>query len=520
MRSALVVAVVVAVLGTCTAAVVVPLVSSTAGDQALAAVPADATLYATAYVEPSLSQQRAVGELLSRFNVPREQVDSLLSQTIEPLAQIGLEYDRDIKPWLGNQVSLFVLPVQGAQSGQEPDGAVLVATEDVAATRAAVERALGTAGIQPETRTHAETEYQVDPASGAAIGYIGNFVVAGTERGFTAAVDASRGQNLSSREEYAQTASRLPTDVLISVWADPAALAGLAAAASDLPGSMGVPEAGLGQQQPTAVALRMEADALVFETATLVPPDAPPPAVFANDGFLGQLPSGAVAALGIPALGQVATQLLDNVANVPGAEGAAAIEEGFETQTGLSLRNDVLRWMGDAGLVVRGTSLDALDGGLVMTSSDPAATTRFVETLRTQAEGLGVTIAPAQSGTLQGFSVQDAAPAPVTVLGGDRLVIGYGPVESLVAPTERLGDSEVFGAANGALGGGWMPTLFIDVSAAVTLGETAAGGAAALGPTYATDVSPRLRQVRALIGGTRREGNTTRQRLAVLFADG
>ena len=521
MRSGLVVAFLVAVLGTCTASVVVPLVAGPPGSQdaALALVPADAALYATAYLQPSLSQRRAVGGLLERFNVPREQVDGLLNQAVQPLTQVGLEYERDIKPWLGDQVAAFILPTT---AGAEPDGAALVASTDIAATRQAVDRAVAAGGVQRETRVHAGVEYQVDPGSGAAVGFVNSFLVAGTERGFTAAVDASRGPGLATRAEYRDTVATLPTDNLLSVWGNPAGLSGLTAVAEDAgaPPAMNLPAAGLAQQRPSALALRMEESALVFETATLLDPNAPAGTQFADAGFLGQLPSGAIAALGIPALGEWGTRALDTFAAAPGGEGTPAIEEGFTTQTGLSLRQDVLRWMGDTGLFVGGTAPGNLNGGLVVRSLDPEATRRAVTTLQTKAVELGMTTVPAQQGTLAGFTVQQGAPAPVTVLGGEQLVVGYGPgaAESAAAPAQRLADSAVYGSAVAALGGGWAPTMFIDVGAAVELGEAFAGQAGVLPPTYAADVKPRVSQVAALTAGTRRDGATTRQRFVVVFA--
>lgn len=482
-------------------------------DAALAAVPVDATLYATAYLQPSLSQARAVGELLERFDVPRQQIDQALSQTVEPLAEVGLEYERDIQPWLGNQVAVFALPAAGADAA--PDGAALFATTDIAATRRAVDRVLATAGGSPaEVRSHAGVEYQVvNTGTEVAVGYVNDFVVVGTVRAFTASVDATTTQGLAARPEYAQTATTLPGDNLLLVWFDPEALSGL-------PGVDGSAATGLAQQQPTVTVLRMDGGALVVETATLIDPEAPPPLEFSTPDVLADLPSDAIAAVGIPALGEAAIRFLDTFADVPGTEGARAAEEGFETQTGLSLRNDVLRWMGDAALFVSGTTPDAIIGGLTVASSDAAATARVVETMRLQVGSVGLEPSPVELEGLTGFSVQEGAPAPISVLGGNRFVVGYGAgaVEPLLAPAQRLADSETYVAADSALGGDWMPTLFIDVGAARTLGEAAAGGAAALGPTYANDVAPRLEQVRAVIAGTRRVDNTTRQRLAVLFA--
>ena len=50
----------------------------------------------------------------------------------------------------------------------------------------------------------------------------------------------------------------------------------------------------------------------------------------------------------------------------------------FEQQTGIDLREDVLSWMGDAGVFVPGTTLSDIGGALVVESKDAAKSEAFV----------------------------------------------------------------------------------------------------------------------------------------------
>ena len=84
--------------------------------------------------------------------------------------------------------------------------------------------------------------------------------------------------------------------------------------------------------------------------------------------------------------------------------------------------------MGDFGLFVRGTSLADLDGGLVVETTDPAATERFLSRLgqlaRAQNDS-GTTVEPLGAGWRTGFTVRDdEVPQPIHLfVRGDRFVI-------------------------------------------------------------------------------------------------
>ena len=104
--------------------------------------------------------------------------------------------------------------------------------------------------------------------------------------------------------------------------------------------------------------------------------------------LLGDLPADSWVALGQKDLGKLIGFYEDAFAAVAG--GRDAIEGQFKAATGLDLQQDVLSWMGDFGIFVRGTSLASLDGALVVQTSDEAKSERFLAALahlaRTQSD--------------------------------------------------------------------------------------------------------------------------------------
>ena len=60
----------------------------------------------------------------------------------------------------------------------------------------------------------------------------------------------------------------------------------------------------------------------------------------------------------------------------------ATLLQGLQSQLGIDVQKDLLSWMGDAALFVRGTSMDDLGGALVVKSKDPAASRKAIGTLR------------------------------------------------------------------------------------------------------------------------------------------
>jgi hypothetical protein len=97
-------------------------------------VPPDALLYAHLSTSEGRTQDARLVELAGRFSVLRERLPSL-AMALTPAAG-GLDYARDVRPWLGDEVALALL--DGGSAGPEP--LVLAAVDDRAAARRALDK--------------------------------------------------------------------------------------------------------------------------------------------------------------------------------------------------------------------------------------------------------------------------------------------------------------------------------------------------------------------------------------------
>ncbi|MDQ4065242.1 MAG: DUF3352 domain-containing protein, partial [Actinomycetota bacterium] len=172
---------------------------SPAVDAAVEIVPKDAWLYTNLFVDPSDDQKRALDELLRHFPEIESTNDALneLADFLDRalLAEAGLEFERDIEPWLGDQMAFFL----AGEQEPEADGALLLATTDVDATRDAVRTAVERADTVggPQEASYDGTDYEIiEQTSGPAValGSVGDFFVVGSEQGFKDVVDVAGGE--------------------------------------------------------------------------------------------------------------------------------------------------------------------------------------------------------------------------------------------------------------------------------------------------------------------------------------
>ena len=206
------------------------------------------------------------------------------------------------------------------------------------------------------------------------------------------------------------------------------------------------PAAGLIREHPRGAVRRTldaDNDGVVFEAT--IPEQLGKAFAFFGQGsdLLTDLPADSWLALAQTKFGTLLDYYVDAFAGAAGGRGA--IEQQFHAATGLDLQKDVIDWMGDFAVFVRGTSIADLDGALVIETSDEAASGRFIAALerlaKTQGQGqvqVGRLTAP---GGGDGFTLRSAdIPQPVHVFQkGDRVVFAYGDVaaKDAVDPARR-----------------------------------------------------------------------------------
>ena len=129
-------------------------------------------------------------------------------------------------------------------------------------------------------------------------------------------------------------------------------------------------------------ALQAQPDALRVDAVSIGTPKSSTTGGSGAD-ILATLPGDSWLGLGVANLGQTLDRVVQTVAGGGGLTGVGvnALLGQFKKQTSLDLRQDVLGWMGDAGVFVGGTTSADLGGALVIKTTDPAKTKRTMTVL-------------------------------------------------------------------------------------------------------------------------------------------
>lgn len=446
------------------------LLESPASDDAIKLIPEDSKFYGNVFLDPSNDQKRAIESIIQStpFETPERVQDKLSELFDEGLKDSGCTFEDDIKPWLGNQIAGFA-----TEFSEEAEGAALVATTDEDDALASFEKCGEENWEDLEEKTYKDYEYRVSDDE-ETIGVVNGYLVLATENGFKAVVDtAEGGPTLQDNEEFRAARARHSEDNIAFIYLD---LEGLLQS-MQASGEVGAPEAaalqgfyGAGGVAPLTFSLEAKSKAVVVEYAAELPREGQA-ATFSDlveasveSDVVPTLPGASWGAIGIGSLGDYINTFLDFAAQsgVPG--GRESIEAEFEKQTGLSLTDDLLSWMGDAGLFIQGTGVPTLSGGIVLETSDEAASARAIGVLedfiRAEAKKSGdkeVVLGEPTVPGVEGFAVQPAPglPQPINVVvGGNKVVVAYGDpaTQQALEADDTLEDQEQFQAAQAAVG--------------------------------------------------------------------
>jgi Protein of unknown function (DUF3352) len=472
--------------------------------------PPDAPLYIEVTVRPQDDQAEAAEDALSKL-LDTDDPGGFIAGALEGEfaeesdTDVGLTYEEDVEPWLGERAGIFFEEV----ADEDSSGAFAVATTDPAAAREAMDKAAEADDVEEHDASYAGVEYRADD-DGNAYGIVGDFAVAGTEEGFKAAVDASTGEALSDAEEFRDEAALAPEERMGFMYADPPALLEAAERTGELNARQ---QAGLeilfgdALGAPISAWASVEPDRVSVDVSTVAGEDAPE-----ESPLLRELPADAWYAQARTSTSEELTDYLEAVegAGVPGV-GAGDLSAQLERELGVRLED--LEWIGDAAAYVKGTSLLGLGGAVIAETTDERASARALDRLRIRLEvepDLEVEPIP------DGFSVVPAG-TPIAfhfVQREGRVVAGLGElsVDDAFAPEQTLGDSETFGAALDALGGDAAVGLFVDFETGFELID----GLAGLEPDPGYEQArPYLENLDYVIAGTRREGDRDIHSLAV-----
>ena len=472
--------------------------------------PAGAMLYGEVTIKPAGDQKAALDELASKLPGDKS-FDELIQEGLTKSfreSKTSLSYEKDVKPWLGEQAAFFA-------TGQAKDGdlegvAALIETTDEQAAKDAVDK--GAKGKGKDV-TYKDVEYRRIDSKSAA-GVVDGYLVAGTERGFKAAVDVLKedARPIGESDAYDKALQGVEEDRLGFLYLNTPKL--FESVRGSLGSSAAAPFAKLFKEPYVVTG---DADADGFEFTSTVPQGLANlvlPIFGEGTDLINELPDDSWAALAQPNFGETIDYYVDLFAAAAG--GRETIEQQVRRASGLDLNRDVIGWMEDLGLFARGNSVKTITGAVIIETSDGAASDRALAALERQfrKEGdvrVGKLSAP---GGGKGYTVTDSdLPQPVHIFRREgRVILAYGDAAARDAAqaAKPLGDAADFQAATDSLGDGYDPSAYIAMAPIVSLIESS--GRVSSDPDWAK-AKPYFEAFGALVSGTRKDGDKLVQKV-------
>ena len=469
-------------------------------------IPAGAAMYGEVTLKPEGEQKEAIDAILAKFPGGGEAGDKLKDLIEKGLRESDapVSFKKDIEPWLGDEAAFFA---SGMKNDDFTTVAALVATEDEDKALETVEKT----GEGKISRTEYKgVEYMTDESNEAAAVFDG-FVVLGSEPGVKAVIDTKDGgPKLSEDGRYKKALEGAAEDRLGLFYLNsPELLKTIRQGGTPVPDSFRQYF-----EEPVVATVDADEDGVTFEGS--LPENMGSAALFGQGSeLLTQLPADSWLAMGQTEFGKVLDFYIESFAGVAG--GRDAVARQFKAATGLDLQEDVIDWMGDFGVFVRGSSVSELDGALIIETTDEAASGRFLDAIQrlsqSQAQGLeGFEIKPRSGG---GFTtVIPGAPKPIHAFQeSGRVVFAFGDAAAAdaIEPGETLGDSQDFSATSESLGD-YEVSVYVLMQPIFDLVDSTE----AANDADWQKAKPYLEPLSALVGGTSGDGEELKSALKLV----
>ena len=480
---------------------------STASDAA-SLVPARSLVYGETTLRPEGDQKAAIDALVAKFpgeGSAGERIGRLLEKAVRE-SDPEFSWKRDFEPWIGDEAAFFVSRVR--QDGGDADAALLVATEDEDATVDTLEK-----DVDGRKTDYRGRDLYVFAEDDTAAALVDGWLVIGSEGGVKAAIDVAEGGDpIDEDDAYQRTLEDAPEERLGFVYVNAPAFA------EQLQKSPA--GAALGQfrrlfAEPVIATLDADEAGIRFEATVPESYLAGFPFIAEGSDLAAGLPADAWLAMAQPELGKLIDAYVDLVAGTVG--GRDVIAQQFEAATGLDLEDDLISWMGDWGLFVRGTSVAELDGALMIETSDEAASGRLIDALArlTRRNGAATVVPLALPGGGEGVTLRSPdVPKPIHLFQRDgKVVLAYGDTAARDAldPGETLGDSASFAAAQDALGGDYAISFYLAMGPILELVDSTSAAA----DEDWQEAKPYLAPLDTIVGGARKDGDKLRSAFGV-----
>ena len=492
-------------------------------------VPASAPLYIGAVIQPSgtlKSDAVTVAHQLTHLEHPYEE----LLATLQSETATHITWPQ-LKPWVGERAGLYLQSLQSsvsplallekglsagtlgaaskAATGAQIQGALLLDVDDAAKARAFLQ---AQAGSGAHSASFDGVSFQVG-ADGHAYGLVGKFAVIGSVVALHSVIETVHGAPSLQGSSIYHELSSASSQGLASAYLNPAALERSGGEAQGMTLLDGI----LSSASPVYVSLTPSTtNSIDLETLSL-PSQSGGESEAAAAQMFGQLPSNSWLALGIGNVGKRLRGLegaLQGLSALESSSGLGSLLPKVQTK-GLNLQRE-FSWMGSAGVFAAGTNLLNIAAGVVITSTNPAASRAAVARVGKLLSGSSGSVAPLSLPDAETALTVHPAGSPLTIDiadGHGKFAIGLGEqsIIQALSPTSTLAGSPAYSTAQSTLTGALKPTLLVDFP---TLMGFLEGLNLQENPTLGK-VVPYLRQLDTLTGGSGKTGSLTRS-LAVL----
>lgn len=394
-------------------------------DDAEELVPADALAYLHANLDPDTDQYEAAAELVAKLPILGAlAVDSGSAQIPGP-GTGALDFEQDVRPWFGGEVSIAVV----TGTGVIPERVDLLEIED---EQAAAEYAASIAVGQVQTTEYEGIEVSLDQRD-VATAVANGFLMIGGEDGVEAVIATATGadgaESLADDATATEVRDELPDHRVAEAWLSPDGVAELIAGDTGTLGTL-TPLVAPGATRGVAASLSASDDGFEVAVRSALDPEAEQtsPSFFAAfPAFEPDLPKKlqpeTLAYLGIGPPAETVGELLSQAsAQAPGiAAGFEDLVERLRRKGDVDLEGDLLGALGDQAAF----TLEPAPG------TDPSSLSGALPYLQFAADGVDEDAARRALAALQGSLAEAAA-------GGDEIPPVFGQEQVAGVETSSL----------------------------------------------------------------------------------
>jgi hypothetical protein len=507
-------------------------------------VPDNAGLYATVFLDPSVSQKANLVRMAHRFPDLHtdQQLTTKLNEALDKgLKDTGLTFTKDIQPWLGTRLTVVT------DFATKPTAAVLFDARDDAAATATLARVR--ASTSGKKLSWSDSTYQgvtlsvgTDKGTTAVYAFLDHTAILADSEGIVRdIIDTDKGKrgSLLQTQDYQATVALLPSDRLVLAYVNGPALVDMlkTQASKQAAVSKQVPDSAwrqLAAFRGIGMTLAAGPDGLSGDVEVKV--DATKLDASVKDALTGArrnalLPWVPQRAFGVLASSGIKTGL-QSALNQTGALDTTTRDS--LQQFGLLGSNGVIAHLtGDLALEVESHAAKSIDGAVLIGTNDTAGMQIFLTKLGTVAQ------LTAGSGTFQGTTpVARSVYRGVTIttipvsslsMGGFMpsfaVTGGVGIVATSPAEIRSLIDAHAAGTTIGKAGNFLKtkaatfsdPQSFLYVDVTETATAILSYVPAAQRQTYDAQVAPNLAPVKAIMVASQGQSDRLSQRVFVLI---